>query len=105
MSGMRDLEIAACGDAGWDEGVRDEQASFSCRHGRPWRRALDAKRQRCPLVSLEQAQRRPFRTGGTNSVRAWLVHGVTADVRPTRAGTRRLVGHGFLRRAWLRHLV
>src|SRR5436309_2621269 len=30
---------------------------------------------------------------------------ITADVRPTRAGTRRFFGHGFLRRARLRHLV
>ena len=50
-------------------------------------------------------RRRSVRTGRHHPVRARLVHGVAADLRPARAGTARFLGDGLVRGARLRLLV
>ena len=79
----------------------NEQARFTG-HRPPRRGALDQQGQRRPAVPLEQARR----SGGTrrpHPVRARLVDGLAADLRP--AGARAAVADGLLRGARLRHLV
>src|SRR5262249_58929370 len=61
-----------------------EQADFT-RRRHPRRGALDREGQRCPPVPVEQARRRSLGPLRQNLVRARLVHGFAADLRPAGA--------------------
>ena len=67
------------------------------------RRALDAQGRRTPLP-VGEVRRFPGGQAG-RAVRARLVDGVAADVRPDRAWPAGLLGHGLVRAARLRLLV
>ena len=70
----------------------------------PRRGALDQQGATSACSCGTSAPIRPARPG-THPVRARLVDGLAADLRPAGAGPRRLLGDGLFRGARLRHLV
>ncbi len=68
-------------------------------------RALDEQGRRAAVPVAQGAGRAPGAGARHHPVRARLVDGVAADLRPRRAGARRLLGDGLVRAPRLRHLV
>ena len=82
----------------------NEQARFA-RRRHPRRGALDQQGRRRAPVPVEEIRRRSVGPAGTHPVRARLVDGLDADLRPAGAGPDGSSVDGMVRGARLRHLV
>src|SRR5690348_10671807 len=60
------------------QGITYERRNSACRHS--WRRALDQQRRQCEAVHARKMQCRSEQRGRRDFVRAWLIHGVAADL-------------------------